>query len=326
MSPLEQSLLHLPHVGPKRAAQLAAAGCGTWSAIVAAAQPVGMSASRWDEVQAEARRCLAAVAADDPRPLAQALASREQWRVLAHWFDQASFFDIETSGLEPESEVTLVVCLHRGRLHHFLKGENLDDFLALLDEVKLLVSFNGAGFDVPRIEDRFHIPKIPCAHVDLRWLCHHRGWQGGLKSIEQQLGLHRPADLQGLGGAQAVWLWQVWQERHSAAARRTLERYCAADVVALQLLAAELLAAHGCAVTVPSPETLWELVHAQLPPPDAPVPLPAPAVAAPPAPHTTLGARPDPRAIAAAAAPVLSREEKQKRLRELWRSMRSTSY
>jgi uncharacterized protein YprB with RNaseH-like and TPR domain len=311
MTALEQALLHLPHIGPKRAERLAAAGCGCWSAILAADNPLRLAPERWAETVAAARRSLEALAADDPRPLSGALATAEHWRVLDHWFDRASFFDIETSGLEPESEVTLVACLHRGELRLFLKGENLDDFLGLLEEVKLLVSFNGSGFDVPRIEDRFHVPRIPCAHVDLRWLCHHRGWRGGLKAIERQLGLARPADLAGLGGAEAVWLWQLWSEKRDPAARRTLERYCAADTVALQRLAAELLAAHGCAVTVPEAEALWRVVHARLPPPDRPV------VRPPPAPLPPLAA-----AAAAAADPARSRAEKQKRLRELWRGLR----
>ena len=308
MTSLEQTLLHLPHVGPKREVRLRAAGCGTWSDVVAADNPLRLAPERWAETAAAARKCLEALATDDPRPLTAALATREHWRILHHWFDQASFFDIETSGLEPESEVTLVTCLHRGDLRVFLKGENLDDFLALLEEVKLLVSFNGTGFDVPRIEDRFHVPQIPCAHVDLRWLCHHRGWRGGLKAIERQLGLARPADLLGLGGEEAVWLWRLWAEKRDAAARRTLERYCAADTVALRRLAADLLASHDCAVTVPEAEALWQVVHDRLPPPDQSVVRP---------PGATM-----PTAIAAPPPPGLSREEKQKRLRQLWRGMR----
>jgi len=317
--PIEQSLLHLPHIGPARAARLAQAGCDTWSKLAVANDPLGLGSARWGEVAAEVRRNLASLAADDPRPLTHALPTREHWRVLAHWFEQASFFDIETSGLEPESEVTLVVCLHRGTLYLFLKDENLDEFLDLLQEVKLLVSFNGTGFDVPRIEDRFHIPEIPCAHVDLRWICHHRGWHGGLKLIERQLGLQRPRDLQGIGGEQAVYLWQVWHEKRNAAARRTLERYCAADVVSLQLLAAELITTHGCAVTAPDPQTLWDLVHTRLPPSPEAVGMPVPACLTP---RTLSGSQMSASAIAAAALPTLSREDKQKRLRELWRSMR----
>ena len=50
MTPLEQTLLHLPHIGPKRAAQLIAAGCDSWQAILAADNPLGMAAARWAAV------------------------------------------------------------------------------------------------------------------------------------------------------------------------------------------------------------------------------------------------------------------------------------
>lgn len=308
MTPLEQSLLHLPHIGGKRAAQLAADGCGCWRNLIAAERPCGISPARWAEIVAAARQSTAWLEADDPRPFAAQLPTREHWRVLHQWFEAASFFDIETSGLEPESEVTLVVCLHRGRLLRFLKDENLDDFLGLLDDVKLLVSFNGTGFDVPRIEDRFHVPTLPCAHVDLRWMCHHRGWRGGLKAIERQLGVWRPADLRGVGGAEAVWLWQQWSQHGHATARRTLERYCSADVITLQLLAAEVLAAHGCRATVPEAEALWEMLHAELPPPAEKFAPPPPAIIPPLAGPATGSAR--------------ARAEKQARLRQLWRAQR----
>jgi len=315
MLPLEQVLTHLPHIGPKRAERLVAAGCASWPAVLTAGDPLGLGAERWDAIVAAAQRSVAALAADDPRALVAALPGREQWRVLHAWFERASFFDIETSGLEPESEVTLVVCLHQGRLLRFVKGENLDDFLALLDEVKLLVSFNGSGFDVPRIEDRFHVPEIPCAHVDLRWICHHQGWRGGLKAIEQQRGLVRPADLRGLGGEHAVRLWQLWESSRRAAPRRLLERYCAADVLSLKWLAASVLAAQHCAVTVPEPEALWDLVQGELPPPDEPVEIVLAALA-------VACAAPSAAAMPAASATTLSREEKQRRLRQLWRDMR----
>jgi uncharacterized protein YprB with RNaseH-like and TPR domain len=265
---------------------------------------------------AAARRALAALAADDPLPLTTALPGTEQWRVLHAWHEQATFFDIETSGLEPESAVTLVVCLHRGRLLRFLKDENLDDFLPLLDEVKLLVSFNGSGFDVPRIESRFHVPRIPCAHLDLRWACHHCGWRGGLKNIERALGLVRPPDLRGLGGAEAVWLWRQWEETRRPAARRLLERYCAADVLSLRWLAAIVLAERRCAVTLPASEALWEVVQTALPPL-----------------QETIASAPPPAATTAALADVLAalpatetRLEKQRRLRQLWRASRGVGF
>jgi hypothetical protein len=315
MSLLEQALLHLPHIGSVRAAKLRGAGCDSWQAILAAPAPAGL-AKVWPGVQAEAARCLAALQADDLRMLVGRLPTADHWRVLAHGFENATYFDIETSGLDARSVVTLICCLHRGRVYRFLRGENLDDFLTLLDEVSLLVSFNGTGFDVPRVEDLFHVQELPCAHVDLRWMCHHHGWRGGLKLIEGQLGLRRPADLHGLGGEQAVWLWQVWERERVLWARRTLERYCAADTVVLKLLAAELLTAHGCGATVPEAEALWTHVNDEMPPVAGGCAYPAAAPAVVPPATAALG-----QALSDLGG--LSREAKQARLRARWRAMRN---
>jgi uncharacterized protein YprB with RNaseH-like and TPR domain len=263
---LIQYLEILPGVGPQRAAALRQEGCGCWTGLLDARSPLaGLDFFEWDEARAAAEAALRALEAGDAAYFTARLPAREQWRVLAQWFDRASFFDIETSGLEADSTVTLVCCWHGDRPLRFLADENLDGFLDLLEQMKLLVSFNGTGFDVPRVLDRFHIPELPCAHVDLRWLCHHAGWRGGLKRIERSLGLRRPSDLDGLGGAEAVWLWQTWAERRDERARRTLERYCSADTAMLKLLAGRLCALHGAAVAAPEESDIWRRIDEALP-------------------------------------------------------------
>jgi uncharacterized protein YprB with RNaseH-like and TPR domain len=322
---LQQYIRHLPRIGPQYEKTLRLEGCQCWTDIVNAPQPLaGFDIFAWDEIRAATEQSLRALHSDDAAFFTKRLPPLEQWRVLTHWFEQASYFDIETSGLDADSIVTLVCCFHEGAPLRFMADENLDDFLELLESVKLLVSFNGASFDVPRVLDRFHIPELPCAHVDLRWLCHHAGWRGGLKKIERTLGLQRPADLEGLGGAEAVWLWQAWQARGDEQAKRTLERYCAADTVMLKLLAGRLCAVHGAAVTLPTESDIWALIHASYPD------LGRPACCAPvlePAPP-----KPSPAPVVSAdlfsisdmvgATEGLSRADKQARLRERWRQHR----
>jgi hypothetical protein len=299
-----------------------------WSDILNATRPLaGLDVSAWDEVRAAAERSSRALQADDVSYFTAAFPSAEQWRVLAQWFEQASFFDIETSGLEADSLVTLVCCFHGGQPLRYLADENLDGFLDLLEEVKLLVSFNGASFDVPRVLGRFHIPELPCPHVDLRWLCHHAGWKGGLKKIERELGLRRPPDLEGLGGAEAVWLWQAWSEQGDECARRTLERYCAADTVMLKMLAGRLCTLQGVAVTTPDEAALWQLLHSALPDLGRPACVRQGEACRAPSPE-----KPPPAPLVSAdlfsitemvgATSGLSRAEKQARLRERWRQHR----
>ena len=118
--------------------------------------------------------------AEDVRYFVDRFAPADKWRILDYFFDQTTFFDIETLGLQYDASITVIVCWHDGQFRIFVEHENLDDFLELLDDARLLASFNGASFDVPRVLNSFHIPTLPCAHLDLRWSCYHQGHSGGL--------------------------------------------------------------------------------------------------------------------------------------------------
>jgi hypothetical protein len=198
------------------------------------------------------------------------LASAELHRLSEH-FNGAGFFDIETA---TEGGITLIACLQGERIHTFVRGENLDGFLDLVDRVPLLVSFNGLRFDVPQVLEHFHIPSLPCAHLDLRYPCKACGLTGGLKAIEKALGIRRPDDVLGLDGEDAMWLWRAWERDRDENARRRVIRYCRADVVGLREIASHLLDQHLRVFSEP-PRGLWHLL-------DEPIESMAPAPAAPP--------------------------------------------
>lgn len=185
-------------------------------------------------------------------------ASAELYQLASH-FDGAGFFDIETAS---EGGITLIACLQGKRLHMFLRGENLDDFLALLDDIPLLISFNGKSFDVPQVLRHFHVPQLPCDHLDLRYPCKAHGLTGGLKNIERALGIARPPDVHGLNGDDAMWLWRAWEHDKDASARRRAIRYCGADVIGLREIASHLLDQHLQAFAEPPP-SLWHLLEDQ---------------------------------------------------------------
>ncbi|MCA9051977.1 MAG: ribonuclease H-like domain-containing protein, partial [Planctomycetaceae bacterium] len=184
----------------------------------------------------ECRRLLTALADDDIGYFVRTLVPPDRWRILSRYADRASYFDIETTGLEFDDRITVIVCQHRGELLTFVEHENLDDFVDLLWDVDLLLSFNGSTFDVPRVLSTFHIPELPCPHLDLRWPCWYRNLRGGLKDVTGRLGWQRPADLRDADGALAVRLWSHWENNGNCDARRQLIRYCAADVLLLQPL------------------------------------------------------------------------------------------
>lgn len=252
---ITEALLHCAGIGPARLAQLHARGVRTWNDVLD--QQATLANRRGQILADESRRCLAALAAGEIGYFASNFAPRDKWRILDHYLDQASYFDIETVGLEHDANITVISCWHQGHLHNFVEHENLDEFLVLLDDVRLLVSFNGSSFDVPRILGTFHIPELPCAHLDMRWTCFHHGLTGGLKEIATRAGIERPADLHAADGELAVRLWHAWLSSHDVAAREMLIRYCGSDVLMLVMLAHQLMGR-----TDISHDTLW----AHLPP------------------------------------------------------------
>lgn len=232
---ITEAFQHCRGIGPVRLAQLSAAGIHSWHDAVSRPEDIPLALRA--EVVGEAERCLSALADDQIHYFVDRLSPCDRWRIMAEYLERATYFDIETTGLEYDDQITVVACWHRGQLQTFVEHENLDDFLDLLDDVDLLVSFNGSTFDVPRVLDGFHIPELPCPHLDMRWPCYYRNLSGGLKQVTSQLGLQRPIDLQDADGALAVRLWHAWQERQDTAARQQLLRYCAADVLLLLPLA-----------------------------------------------------------------------------------------
>ena len=270
---IDGALHHLPNIGPKRLCELREAGLLRWDDILQSPHDLRLNTRQREVVRQSIEQTQRAWEQQDLHTLVNMLATRDHWRILAEFFAHASFFDIETSGREADAIVTLIACLHRGKLYTFLRGENLDDFLDLLDEVKLLVSFNGNSFDVPRVERAFHIPAIPCAHLDLRWVCYHEGLRGGLKAIERQLGVERPEDLDGVDGEEAVWLWQRWDRSRDLRARSRLLRYCGVDALTLSLVATSVLQTRGC-VTNGLPAKNWSALLPELEEPEPTVSLP----------------------------------------------------
>lgn len=247
----------LPGLGPERLKRLAEAGITDWLSLRENLAPLRFGPAARDKLSRAIDACESAVQNQDLIFLTRTFAARDHWRILGAFPDQAAYFDIETSGLDVDSHITLIAAEYQGDLKTFVFNENLDEFLALIEDVGMLVSFNGASFDVPRVLQHFHIPDLRCGHVDLRWLCYHDQLRGGLKSIERALDIARPGDLDGVDGEEAVMLWRLWEDREHHAARERLIRYCCADVLALKLLTARLLKAKACPFACPPPEEVW---------------------------------------------------------------------
>ena len=83
-------------------------------------------------------------------------------------------------------------------------------------------------------------------------------WHAGTKPRTL---VRRPADLQDVDGAEAVWLWTLWKRRSDRAVRERLLRYCSADVLGLRMVTSTLLRARDVTVDAPDPVALWILLE-----------------------------------------------------------------
>lgn len=257
---INTSLLHFTGIGRKNVEKLHSIGLNDWKSILDNADLLPFSENIKSKLLSEILIFLEKYEKGNLKFFAENLHSTEKWKILAEYFEQASYFDIETNGETYGDNITLIVCYHKGRLYKFLNGDNLEAFLDLLDDITLLVSFNGTSFDIPMVQNYFHIPKIPCAHVDLRWLAYHVGFKGGLKEIERSIGIHRPEHLVGMNGMDAIYLWLDWKNNNNKEALNILIHYCCADVLSLQLLAGKILDMHKAPVNYPTADVLWSLL------------------------------------------------------------------
>ena len=234
---LRQSFIHLPKVGKVTESEIWEAGLASWDDFLSAAELPARIRSRQRHLRSLIEHSSERYERRDAAHFDKILPSRERWRLYADFRARAAFVDIETTGLSPERGIiTLIGVLDSEGYTAYVFDENLADFREAMERYDLVVTFNGAAFDLPYIEYHFGSIFRSVAHIDLRFPLRRAGFSGGLKSIERQANVGRPSELSALSGYDAVLLWRMWQQG-SAGARDTLVRYNAEDVASLPALA-----------------------------------------------------------------------------------------
>lgn len=158
-----------------------------------------------------------------------------------------AYLDIETT-FEGAISVVGIYRPDQGTVQLVGSGVTDVNLYATLQDVTTLVTFNGSCFDLPVIRKRLYADlKRHYAHSDLMYVCRRHGLRGGLKVIEQLLGISR--ETVGLSGWDAPRLWHRYTFNGDQQALATLLRYNREDVVNLAALEALL---EGRPVTLPA--------------------------------------------------------------------------
>ncbi len=234
---LNNTFIHIPRIGSVTERELWDSGIHTWHDFLAARSLPARARSAFHIARPILTECADRLEDMDARYFSESIPRRESWRMYADFRATAAFLDIETTGLSPQSSIiTLVGILDTHGYHSFIYDRNLSDLREALEKYDLIVTYNGASFDLPFIEHHFGSVFRHKAHIDLRFPLRRLGLKGGLKSLERQMGVGRPSELSALNGYDAVRMWRMWA-RGNDGALQTLVRYNAEDVLSLPKLA-----------------------------------------------------------------------------------------
>jgi uncharacterized protein YprB with RNaseH-like and TPR domain len=233
---LERSFIHVQGIGYQTERRLWDQGADCWQTFLADPTSFRVPKTRFPLLLDTVGRSAHALERGDHRFFRERLPTRDHWRALKAFPERVAYLDIETDGGTNFDSVTVIGLYDRNGLRQFVRGENLLDFEEALGDTAVLVTFYGGGFDIPVLRTAFPRVRFDQLHVDLCPTLRRLGLRGGLKSIEQQLGIRRSAGTAGLTGWDAVRLWREWRwgKRPSL---ETLLAYNAEDVVNMVPLA-----------------------------------------------------------------------------------------
>ncbi len=232
---LQQTFCHLHGIGPGTERQLWAQGLRCWDDVTPHSV-ARLSSTRRQRLLEGCERSRRALAAGDAAWFDRALPSKERWRMFPTFQQGAAYLDIETTGLDAQWDQVTTVAVYDGvEVMCFVQGDNLDELPACLERFPLLITYNGATFDLPFLRQQLGIP-LDQAHLDLRYVLAALGYRGGLKACERALGLDR-GELADVDGYLAVLLWHDYQRSGDPRVLETLLAYNVADVLNLAALA-----------------------------------------------------------------------------------------
>jgi uncharacterized protein YprB with RNaseH-like and TPR domain len=236
---IAKTFLFLDGIGQVMEKMLWQQGIADWHQFIERKSIIGISKERkhyYDKVIKDARKELYALNSSHFIPL---LPQSETWRLYEFFREDAIFLDIETTGMNVQDDINVVGLYDGNEMKTMIRGINLN-YNALQEELanyKLLVTFNGATFDVPFMQKRY--PKLlpPVPHIDLRTIVRRLGHSGGLKTIEENFGVKRNELVKRLHGGDAKLLWRMYYGSGDEHYLKLLVEYNEEDCMSLKRIA-----------------------------------------------------------------------------------------
>ncbi len=252
---LERTFVLLDRVGARTERRIWEQGVRHWDDFLDRRAVGPFSPARKAEADEVIARAKEALRSRDATFFEPRLGGAHIWRLYPSFARDAAFLDIETTGISRMSAITVVGILRGDDFRHLVRFRDLTraELSAALGASPLLITYNGAGFDLPMLRHHLPVPELMRPHLDLRFAAHRVGLHGGLKGIERAIGVVRDREFAMMTGEDAVRLWHLWERKGNARALDLLLRYNRADVVNMRAVAEHVCAASEREALAPPP-------------------------------------------------------------------------
>ena len=233
---LTSTFCHVPGLGAHTEKSLWNQGCEDWETYLRTPDQFSVGSVAKATMLDTIHKSVDAYDRRDHRFFKDALGGRESWRAWPEFRDRTVYLDIETDGGMSGNSITTVGLYDGERFTCLVKGQDLDEFPDVIAKYGMIVTFFGAGFDIPMLRKAFPFVEFDHIHLDLCHALKKLGIRGGLKKIEKQFGIGRTDETDGLSGLDAIRLWREYQMGREQSLQ-TLIAYNEEDVVNLETLA-----------------------------------------------------------------------------------------
>ncbi len=227
------SFIHIPGVGPITERKIWKAGVTTWQDFLESERTARLGPIRTRKVGDGVRSSIEELERRNHRYFRRQLPGRETWRAYGEFRDSVAYLDIETTGMESRTDEITIIGLYDGDRFRSYVGAETREFPRDLERFRVIVTFNGASFDLPFLRRALPELRLHQIHIDLRHVLARLGMKGGLKSIEKRMGIARTPRTRDLKGLDAVYLWDKYSGGDEEALEILLE-YNMEDVVNLK--------------------------------------------------------------------------------------------
>jgi len=233
---LRNSYIHMTGIGKGVEQNIWDFGINSWDEAIEKMTDLPISQAKKKAVENGINESEAHLKDKNHSFFAQSLPSAEHWRAYSEFCNDVAFVDIETTGLAPGRDaITVVGIYNRKEAKTYVQGIDLDEVADELSKYKMLITFNGARFDLPFIKHTFPEIEYDQLHIDLMYPLKRIGYSGGLKKIERDMGIVRSDNIKDVDGFEAVRLWNRYK-RGDEAALDTLLEYNREDIVNLETI------------------------------------------------------------------------------------------